>query len=182
MARRNLLWDILRLPSSRRAALGLYVILTLRRGRGANQPPYAFCCIEARRATHCATGKGKVFNQASVVCRMPADCFPELLHRDSSSFIRTISSLSRLFFCDSLLCNLPIALELSFGRYAKLMSSAPQFVALWERMASGLIEIITFSPRSIPELRLALSCCSNMEIMSIFRSVDEFGEIVLSVG
>ena len=28
-ARRNLLWDILRLPSSRRAALGLYVILTL---------------------------------------------------------------------------------------------------------------------------------------------------------
>ena len=27
--RRNLLWDILRLPSSRRAALGLYVILTL---------------------------------------------------------------------------------------------------------------------------------------------------------
>ena len=35
------LWDILRLPSSRRAALGLYVILTLWRGRGANQPPYA---------------------------------------------------------------------------------------------------------------------------------------------
>ena len=29
LARRNLLWDILRLPSSRRAALGLYVILTL---------------------------------------------------------------------------------------------------------------------------------------------------------
>ena len=28
-------------PSSRRAALGLYVILTLWRGRGANQPPYA---------------------------------------------------------------------------------------------------------------------------------------------
>ena len=41
LARRNLLWDILRLPSSRRAALGLYVILTLWRGRGANQPPYA---------------------------------------------------------------------------------------------------------------------------------------------
>ena len=40
LARRNLLWDILRLPSSRRAALGLYVILTLWRGRGANQPPY----------------------------------------------------------------------------------------------------------------------------------------------
>ena len=38
---RNLLWDILRLPSSRRAALGLYVILTLWRGRGVNQPPYA---------------------------------------------------------------------------------------------------------------------------------------------
>ena len=29
LARRNLLWDILRLPSSRRAALGLCVILTL---------------------------------------------------------------------------------------------------------------------------------------------------------
>ena len=29
LARRNLLWDILRLPSSRRAALGLYVSLTL---------------------------------------------------------------------------------------------------------------------------------------------------------
>ena len=29
LARRNLLWDILRLPSSRRAALGLYVILIL---------------------------------------------------------------------------------------------------------------------------------------------------------
>ena len=29
LARRNLLWDILRLPSSRRVALGLYVILTL---------------------------------------------------------------------------------------------------------------------------------------------------------
>ena len=29
LALRNLLWDILRLPSSRRAALGLYVILTL---------------------------------------------------------------------------------------------------------------------------------------------------------
>ena len=29
LAGRNLLWDILRLPSSRRAALGLYVILTL---------------------------------------------------------------------------------------------------------------------------------------------------------
>ena len=42
LARRNLLWDILRLPSSRRAALGLYVILTLWRARGANHPPYAF--------------------------------------------------------------------------------------------------------------------------------------------
>ena len=41
LARRNLLWDILRLPSSRRAVLGLYVILTLWQGRGANQPPYA---------------------------------------------------------------------------------------------------------------------------------------------
>ena len=41
LARRNLLWEFLRLPSSHRAALGLYVILTLWRGRGSNQPPYA---------------------------------------------------------------------------------------------------------------------------------------------
>ena len=39
LARRNLLWDVLRLPSSHRAALGLYVIFTLWRGRGTNQPP-----------------------------------------------------------------------------------------------------------------------------------------------
>ena len=56
LARRNLLWDILRLPSSCRAALGLYVILTLWRGRGANQPPYALLHIGARHATYCATG------------------------------------------------------------------------------------------------------------------------------
>ena len=39
----NLLWDILRLPCSHRAGLGqgLYVILTLWRGWGVNQPPYA---------------------------------------------------------------------------------------------------------------------------------------------
>ena len=48
LARRNLLWDILRLLSSRRAALGLYAILTLWRGRGANQPPYALLHIGAR--------------------------------------------------------------------------------------------------------------------------------------
>ena len=41
LAHRNLLLDILRLPSNRRAALGLYVILTLWRGWGANQPLYA---------------------------------------------------------------------------------------------------------------------------------------------
>ena len=41
LARTNLLWDILRLPSSRRAALGLYFILTLWRAWGVNQPPYA---------------------------------------------------------------------------------------------------------------------------------------------
>ena len=56
LARRNLLWDILRLLSSRRAALGLYVILTLCRARGANQPPYALLHIGARHTTHCATG------------------------------------------------------------------------------------------------------------------------------
>ena len=37
----TLLWDILRLPSSRRAALGLYVILILWRARDVKQPPYA---------------------------------------------------------------------------------------------------------------------------------------------
>ena len=41
LAHRNLLCDILRLPSSRRAALDLYAILTLLWARGANQPPYA---------------------------------------------------------------------------------------------------------------------------------------------
>ena len=46
LARRNLLWDILRLPSSRRAALGLCVIITLWRGRGANQPPYTLLHME----------------------------------------------------------------------------------------------------------------------------------------
>ena len=45
LAHRNLLWDILRLLSSRRAALGIYVILTLWRGRGANQPPYVLLHI-----------------------------------------------------------------------------------------------------------------------------------------
>ena len=38
LARRNLLWDILRLPSSRRAALGLYVILTLHMTRTGRRP------------------------------------------------------------------------------------------------------------------------------------------------
>ena len=41
LACKNLLWDIGRLPSSCRAAIVLHVILTLRRGQGANQPPYA---------------------------------------------------------------------------------------------------------------------------------------------
>ena len=49
------MWDILRLPSSHRAALGLYVILTLWQTRGANQQPYALLHIGARRAMHYAT-------------------------------------------------------------------------------------------------------------------------------
>ena len=53
LARRNLLWDILRLLSSRRAVLGLYVILTLWRGRGANQPPYALAFRSSPFYTHC---------------------------------------------------------------------------------------------------------------------------------
>ena len=55
LARRNLLWDILRLPSSRRAALGLYVIL-IWRGRGANQPPYA---LPHRSSHHYALRHGR---------------------------------------------------------------------------------------------------------------------------
>ena len=50
----NFLWDILRLPSSRRAALGLYVNLTLWRTRVANQLPYAFLHIGARCTAHYA--------------------------------------------------------------------------------------------------------------------------------
>ena len=51
----NILWDILRLLSSRRAMLGLYVILTHWRTRGAKQRPLLH--IGARRATHYVTGK-----------------------------------------------------------------------------------------------------------------------------
>ena len=46
-----MLWDILRLPSSRRAALGLHVFLKLWRGRGANQPPYALLHRSSPRYT-----------------------------------------------------------------------------------------------------------------------------------
>ena len=46
LACRNLLWDILRLPSSRRVALGLYEYVILTLGRGANQPPYALLHME----------------------------------------------------------------------------------------------------------------------------------------
>ena len=53
LARRNLLWDIQRLPSSRRAALGLYVIFTLWRAPGTNQPPYALLHRSLPRYTLC---------------------------------------------------------------------------------------------------------------------------------
>ena len=52
---RNLLWDILRLPSSCRAALGLYVISHYDEDE-ARTSHHIHCCIGARRATHCATG------------------------------------------------------------------------------------------------------------------------------
>ena len=64
--RRNLLWDILRLPSSRRAALGLYVILTLWWTRAANQRPYALLHIGARRATHYATGDNTLWQSVHI--------------------------------------------------------------------------------------------------------------------
>ena len=61
LACRNLLWDILRLLSGRRAGLGLYVILTLWWARGANQPPYALLyrswCWN-KNALGCVIGKG----------------------------------------------------------------------------------------------------------------------------
>ena len=52
LARRNLLWDILRLLSSRIAVLGLYVNLMLWQGRGTTQPPYALLFIGAQRACY----------------------------------------------------------------------------------------------------------------------------------
>ena len=55
LAHRNLLWDILRLPSSHRAALGLHVNLTLCRAQGANQPPYEICCIQELVSLRTAT-------------------------------------------------------------------------------------------------------------------------------
>ena len=54
LARRNLLWDILRLPSSRRAALGLYMSFSRYDEDGARTSHHTHCCIGARRATHCA--------------------------------------------------------------------------------------------------------------------------------
>ena len=66
LARRNLLWDILRLPSSRRAALGLYVILTLWWTRGANQRPYALLHIGARRAMHYAMGDDTLWQSVHI--------------------------------------------------------------------------------------------------------------------
>ena len=53
LTHRNLLWDILRLPSSHRAALGLYVILILWRARGTNQPPYVFLHRSSSRHALC---------------------------------------------------------------------------------------------------------------------------------
>ena len=59
LARRNLLWDILRFSTSRRAALDLYVILMLWRARGANQQPYALL----HRSSPCCTMTWRVVVQ-----------------------------------------------------------------------------------------------------------------------
>ena len=56
---KNLLWDILRLPSSRRAALGLYMSFSRYDEVGVWTSHHTHCCIETRRATHCATGVSK---------------------------------------------------------------------------------------------------------------------------
>ena len=50
----KLLWDILRLSSSRRAALGLYVILTHDEHRARTSPLYALLHIGALPSTHYA--------------------------------------------------------------------------------------------------------------------------------
>ena len=70
LAHRILLWDILRLPSSRRGAVGLYVNLTLCRGLGVNQPPDALMHIGAHRAMHCATGdmSNIIYDRLKYVC------------------------------------------------------------------------------------------------------------------
>ena len=54
MARRNLLWDILRLPSSRRATLGLMSFSHYDKDEALSSH-HTHCCIGARCATHCAT-------------------------------------------------------------------------------------------------------------------------------
>ena len=68
LAHRNLLWDILRLLSSHRAALGLYVILTLWQTWGANQRPYALlhrnsACYALRHAI-----KSNPWQEISATC------------------------------------------------------------------------------------------------------------------
>ena len=78
LARRNLLWDILRLPSSRRAALGLYVILTLWRARGTNQPPYA---LLHRSSPRYALHHGR--RQSIIPMKL---CIPRVVHSRKHSY------------------------------------------------------------------------------------------------
>ena len=65
----NFLWDILRLPSSRRAGQGLYVNLTLGQVWDVNQRPYALLHIGARRATHYATGPAMLLSWLAYLAR-----------------------------------------------------------------------------------------------------------------
>ena len=62
LARRNLLWDILRLPSSRRAMLGLYVIFTLcMTSTGCEPATTHITASELAALRHCATEDDDVF-------------------------------------------------------------------------------------------------------------------------
>ena len=53
LVRRNLLWDILRLPSSARP---IYMSFSHYDAHRARTCHHTHCCIGARRAMHCATG------------------------------------------------------------------------------------------------------------------------------
>ena len=82
---KNLLWDILRLPSSRRAALGLYMSLSRYDEDGARTSHHTHCCIGARRATHCATGDEAKSKQLYLLHNKAGSNTAYLLHIEAGS-------------------------------------------------------------------------------------------------